>query len=377
MRRSSRLETGADSSGDGGACLAILGCVARGDLPAARLRLAAPSLDAEGLAAFAASHQVAGFLHATLEPLPEYRLLSAAARDRLASAYLRQWATNERLAAEVARLARTFDAAGVNFILLKGHHSALRFYGNVDRRGISDLDILVRPGDRGRARAVLEGRGFRLASRMLVSEASTAWFVHAFEFVGDAACVDLHWEIASHPSFRIDYEALWAGANPFEVAGASVLALDDEYALLVGLLGAAKDLELGTLRLKAFVDLARIVDVVDGATDWDAFLERRGRERVGRACTSMLALLLELFDAWERFPRLAGALRVRPGAPAPRDVRERAVRTSRSRTSLRSRLWAASLYETPLVGALSWWAVSLPFRLAVYRHASAGGGARP
>jgi hypothetical protein len=376
MHRSPPPETAGNSAGDGGACLAILGCVARGDLPAARLHLTASSLDAERFAAFAASHQVAGFLHASLQALPEYHLLSAAARHRLAAAYVRQWATNERLAAEVARLASAFNAAGVEFALLKGHHSALRFYGNIDRRGISDLDILVRPGERGRARAVLEGCGFRLMSRILVSEAATARFVHAFEFTRDAVCVDLHWQIASHPSFRIDYEALWAGAHPFEVAGASVQALDDEYALLVGLLGAAKDLELGTLRLKAFVDLARIVDAVNGATDWEAFLERRGQERVGRACTSMLALLLELFNAGERFPTLVDALRARLEAPAPREVRERATRTSVCRVSLRSRLWAASLYETPVVGVLAWWVVSLPFRLAVYRHSVPGGEGR-
>jgi hypothetical protein len=133
------------------------------------------------------------------------------------------------------------------------------------------------------------------------------------------------------------------------------------------IVGALTDLQVTTIDLKPFVDMYHIAKTIDGETDWDAFLARRRRERISRASTYFLGLMLELLGCADELSRLAEAL-VRPSG------RRRRLTSSDLQfvfdgkpSDPRQKLFAFRLFDAPLIGAVGWWALSLPFRLAVYQ----------
>lgn len=344
--------------------LDALAAIVRGDAETVLRKSADPAFDADRFVDFAGRHRLAGLVHASIDGTPAHRAFPPDVAARLAGAYVRQWATNERLAAEVGTLARAFGAAGCPFILLKGLHTALAYSGGIDRRGMADLDVLVRKADLDRAIELLLAAGYAQRSRALLGRRVAASFTHAFEFAKDDVPVDLHWALATHPSYRIDYDALWARRRPFDAAGTAVHVLDDEHALTLQLLAIAKDLELGTVTLKSFADLYAMVRAFDGPTVWEPFFAARARERTARTAGAILGVMCEALGAARALPGLEARLRrAAPPVPPAGFVARLATRER----SPRDRLWAAGLYEASAARVWAWWALSLPFRVAAHR----------
>jgi len=188
-------------------------------------------------------------------------------------------------------------------------------------------------------------------------------FTHACELECNGIPLDLHWALVAHPSYRLDYDEIWARRRSFDADGAEVHVLDDEHALTFQVLAIAKDLELGTVTLKAFADLYAITRAFDAQQAWEAFFAARDREHTARTAAAMLALMLSIFDAAGDFPMLDTCLDRSGCPPAPPALVER---VAMRRRSLGDRLWAVGLYETSLLRAGAWWALSLPFRVAAH-----------
>ena len=353
--------------------LVALAATVRGDLDAVARLARADGFDADRYADFAADHQLAGFVHASIEGTPVQASLSTAARERLAGAFVRQWATNERLAQELRELTQAFDSAGRPFILLKGLHFAIAYCGGTDRRGMSDLDILVRRSDLSRAVSLLGRRGYVRCSRALLGRTVSSLFTHAYELERNCIPLDLHWALVNHPSYRIDYDDVWNRRRRFDADGAQVYVLDDEHALTFQVLAIAKDLELGTVTLKAFADLYAITRAFDSKEAWEPFFAARIRERTARSAAAVLSLMLSVLQAGGRFPKLDACLERAAPRPAPLGLIERLATRNRS---VRDRLWALQLYEASALGVAAWWAVSLPFRIAAHRMIHAAGATR-
>lgn len=346
--------------------LQALGAVARGDLDALGRIAAESAFDADRLAAFAAEHHLAGLVHAVIHGTPVRAALPDGARRRLTAAFVRQWATNERLARELRELAQAFDAAAIPFILLKGLHFALAYGGGLERRGMADLDVLVRRRDVDPALSLLERLGYRRRARFWLGAGLTSMFTHACELDRGGIPLDLHWTLVRHPSYRIDADDVWQRRQGFDAHGARVQVLDDEHALTFQALAAAKDLELGTVTLKTFVDLYAIARCYEEREAWEPFFAARTRERTARATTAMLALAHSLVGRAGELPGLVSCLSHRPPPAVPAGLAERIARRSRS---WRDRLWTLRLHEIPLLAAGAWWALSLPFRIAAHRPA--------
>lgn len=349
--------------------------LARGDLDAARAICASPSFEPTSFVDFLVFHRLAGLVHVAIDGTPLAERWTRADRDRLAHAYLAQWTKNERLAIAACRLALAFGAAGCGVVFLKGHHLALELFGDLGKRGLSDVDLLVRPDDAERAAEILRVEGWTRRSRALFGERAAGRFTHAAEFDAPAGPVDLHWLLANHPSYRIDYDALWARRRPFHLGAETVDVLDSEYALVFRLVEIAKDVELGSITLKPFVDVHAMLRVQGAHVDWNAFFAARRREGIARTCASVLGLALDLFGPAERRPDLENALERNGCVAAPQALRARIARPGSVARSFGERIWAARLYETSLARAFGWWAVSLPFRIDAHRPARDPAGA--
>ncbi|HEX4779249.1 MAG TPA: nucleotidyltransferase family protein [Usitatibacter sp.] len=126
---------------------------------------------------------------------------------------------NRAAAAELERLVRALDAAGIACIPYKGPTLALAAYGDVGLREFGDLDVLVRPGEIMAAKAVLASLGYE--PEFKISAEAEHSLLHAREHYHlvmrgpGGAIVELHWH--SDPDFPVerDDDAWWSGRRAF------------------------------------------------------------------------------------------------------------------------------------------------------------------
>jgi hypothetical protein len=277
-----------------------------------------------------------------------------------------QLARKEGLVAELMELRETLMAADLEFILLKGPYIAERFFGGLERRFFSDLDLFVREERLADVERALGTRGFRLKSTALLGRSLTTPFVHALDFGSRGMTLDLHWRLSAHVSFRVNYDQAWATRREFVLRDVAFDVLSDEYELVLHTLSIFRDLERGVGRIKPFVDVFAILREVEPTLDWTAFFDRRRPERIGKIVVNILAMTLELLSCRDLFPRLAAAL----------DRERDQVRMDASGSylgllgsspgALHNKLWTSRVYDCSRAVAGAWWLVSLPFRLAVY-----------
>jgi hypothetical protein len=346
--------------------MSLLRALVAGDGDAVAGALADPATDLMAFFGFARRHQLASFAYWTLRRLDLAAGLPASLRAGLKATALLERERSEQLLAPMEELASLFERDGLRVMFLKGPLFAKRYYGSLEARSVADLDVLVAtPGDLARAERLLREARFEPAFRIPVSRGLARFFAHHFEYRRDGIPVDLHWALQRHFTFALDDERLWAGARSVRLGPRDYLAASDEYELVLQILGALTDLQVGKLRLRTLVDLAHVLPAVQQGLAWPEFFAARRRERILRPSAYVLALVLDVLDAGPRFPALTQALAPMRATLPPTARAEEALRASRP-TALGQKLLALRLYEAPLAAALGWWLLSLPFRMAVY-----------
>ena len=105
----------------------------------------------------------------------------------------------------------------------------------------------------------------------------------------------------------------------------------------------------------------------DSRLDWDVMFS--ARDGTAGPLVNVLGQCLEIAEARDLASNLTAALdrHRRSRVPATTGIGDSPLQFRPVRFSLGNKLWAARVYETNLPAWLSWWAISLPFRLAVHR----------
>ena len=173
-------------------------------------------------------------------------------------------AGNLRVDTATAEVLRTFDAGGVNSLLLKGTSTARWLYGGDDRRAYADFDVLVRPADLQAAERLLAELGFEPG----VDERDRPGWArsHGVAWLRrrDGALVDLHRTL---PEVGVDPERVWltlsSNVETLVVAGHPATALTIPGRAFHLALHAAHH---GAEMAKALVDMERAVARTDEAT---------------------------------------------------------------------------------------------------------------
>lgn len=213
----------------------------------------------------------------------------------------------DRVTAEVVR---AFDEATVRVVLLKGPSFQRWLYDARHERGYADTDLLVAPAQFIQAEELLRGLGFEHDAVDIIP-GDKFWHAHTWIRPSDGAVVDLHRSllgIGLDPTGA--WEVLSAGTEEMEVAGVSLMTLDESRRALHVTLHLAQG---GLSSPKNENDL------------------RRALERVAEETWTKAAGLAERLDAVPAF--LAGlqllpegeelATRLGLRAAIPRDVRLR------------------------------------------------------
>ncbi len=255
----------------------------------------------------------------------------------------------------------------VPFILLKGLYVADRFYGDVNRRNFWDLDILVQESDIERVGSLLERSGYARRSPVLLTAALSRHFTHAFDYRKDGCNLDLHWTLARHPAIRIDYGEVWDSAAHYTLGPHDLRVLADHYELTFLLLSIVKDVERGGLRIRSLLDLYHILRDLDSKVNWEQFMADRSRENIHGACIGLLTSFVNMLDCHEQFPELNRILGVQVSSNATETRTFSRIITHGYSSTWAAKRWAARIYGMSLSEYFLWWAVSLPFRLVVYK----------
>jgi len=212
----------------------------------------------------------------------------AAVWDRLrmdCCAAVRQEALRRR---ELARVLKAVQQAGAPVLLLKGAALAYTVYPYPALRPMGDLDLLVRREHLELARGALERLGYvhqpEPPQRLNPFNTEfTGEVSFRYDTAGHSTLVELHWELLPVELFRrtaaLNVEAWWARAAPLRVGETAGLSLAPEDALAHVCLHLAMH---GFAHLLGYGDMAHIV--AEGRLDWESFVGRVQRARIGVAC---------------------------------------------------------------------------------------------
>jgi hypothetical protein len=327
---------------------------------AAQNKTALPPFDAtawDALAAQADTQRLSGYLFARLQNHPQRAEIPSHLFQAWRAYYMRQWAKNTRLLAEMTRLQSQWRGEMVFF---KGPLLAQRLYGALDARAISDLDILLPTRDAfADADAQLRALGYTRVSRTLFTPRVSQRLTYHFEYHRGDLPLELHWNVQQHPSFTLDLRALWERRaraaldnNTFET-----LALQDE--LLVALLAIPIDLQLNKLTLRALFEIFLLLLKMGETFAWQNWLAERARDGTLRVTRQTFAAVAQLFGA----------------QPLPHAVQTQIENTSAQNSVLENftplsawqrRRAAFALYESSAFASLLWWAFSLGGRMLAH-----------
>lgn len=308
---------------------------------------------------FCQHHQIAAYVWSLVEETGLTGKLEPMLRAGLQYAQLDQWQRSERLLRELQRLNADFDGAGIEFIAMKGPCLAQRFFGGIDRRAFTDLDILVRAESLPASVEFLTSEGFEAVS----SSGLPGWmrrFLHHVELKKGTTILDLHHTLRAHPAVRIREEALWAREEYLDFPAFKCRVFPDDLSLLVQILSIHTDIGLGIANLKMLVDLDRVVRGCYRTIDWPAFLSDRKKDCTFAITLNVFALLLTIFRNAADYPEIARFLEERRDLLVWPPDRSRYLRLFADATLYQSKVWALRQYDQSIVSAVTTWAISLP-----------------
>lgn len=301
----------------------------------AEARASVGGVDPQRLATAARYHGAAGYLHAALQDVSA----ETAALDAVSGVYHLGIGISMRVLADLANVAPILDAAGVEWMIVKGPVISERLYPEPGLRAFDDLDLVVQAGSFARAIDALESAG--------VSILDQNWRLLRREMRGQlhltlrhGTLLDLHWHLINRDrmQFAIRMEEIFERSRLVEVAGLSVRTPDVVDTLVHLCVHASLS---GANRLIWAKDVERAILAERPA--WDAFVVRARSWGAGHASAAMLARAARMFAAPvpAEVPKALGApVRRFLDRAATRALHAERSRGSRSSAAIAARLAA-------------------------------------
>jgi hypothetical protein len=153
---------------------------------------------------------------------------------KLSGVHYQSLARNMLLQDELCRLLAAFNKAGVPVIILKGSALLDSVYKDISLRPMSDLDLLVRPGDLGRVEALVLGMDYAYLTKKgngAVSEGNRHLPNLGNQKKGIFIEVHQHIVSTGDPGY-FDISEFWARARPVRKQNTDALAFAPEDMLL-------------------------------------------------------------------------------------------------------------------------------------------------
>jgi hypothetical protein len=167
-------------------------------------------------------------------------------------------ANNLFLSAELTKLSTALGSYGIPYIPYKGTVLSQYLYGSAASRSVSDIDLIIQPGDVLKTIACLEELGFEDGFGLSATQRATAIrYGFEYSFVRNGVSIDLHWRLVQHfcwPS--LDMDQVWKDLVPFSFCGAAMGIFSPEWMLAALCIHSAQH---DWMELKMFVDIAKLL----------------------------------------------------------------------------------------------------------------------
>ncbi|NDJ59493.1 MAG: nucleotidyltransferase family protein [Chloroflexi bacterium] len=206
----------------------------------------------------------------------------------LQEAFVLNTFSSVRMRDELVRAVTTLRSHGIGALALRGPMVAQSLYGKTWLREFKDIDILVRPRDFDRAKAICFALGYIRPDPVGDNDFNQALVNPATQIK-----IELHWAVDS-PFMRVDVntEAYWSRAVEVDFDGQRVQTLSPDDLLLMLCFHGAKH---RWHRLKWVYDIAEFV-YHHPDLDWAQTLKTARQLRVERILLVCLALAHNLFQ---------------------------------------------------------------------------------
>ena len=197
------------------------------------------------------------------------------------------------LAGRFLHLCKLFEENGVPVAILKGALLSQMAYGEIAMRTAGDIDVLIRPQDFVRARALLESLGYEMNPKLTPRSLASHLGHHCeLQFMRDEwfTIVDLHWALAPGSFvFKMETDEVMSRLQSVEIAGAQLKTLATEDLVVYLSMHGAKHL---WRRLEWIASLGEVIRAAESIA-WDIVVERAAKAHA----TRMLALGLRLAES--------------------------------------------------------------------------------
>ena len=333
--------------------------------------------DFDQLQAFTDLHHLSGYLCQHIKATASEEFFPPAFLEHLGKRYSEQRSRCDVTLREAVLIHDTFIAAHQDVLFLKGLFVAQQFYGDIYQRNHMDIDIMVRRSELVASDRLLGDIGFTRRSLIFLNNYAMTLFIHAYEYrkriAGDAGPgsrkflpLDLHSSLQCHFSFHLDYEYIWSEQEQCLISGRRFPVLSKEYALVFNVLGIFVDIKLGTIRLKNFLDLYKMLDILDSGVDWHAFFQKRKQENIFVITLNVIDLVLSVLDCRSRFPGVERYIEESQQSIQLTNLSDKYRLLERTRFSRNNIRWTLALYQAPVIMSFLWSLISIPFRVAAY-----------
>ncbi|MEH2247876.1 nucleotidyltransferase domain-containing protein [Nostoc sp.] len=146
---------------------------------------------------------------------------------KLKGIYCKVWYKNQLLIHQLEKVIQAFEGAEISTLLLKGVGLILRYYQNLGRRSMNDLDLLVSSEQVEIAVQVLENlQWYKKPGESYSSSKHLLLIRHAQTFINESGLeLDLHWHILHQCIPELD-TAFWQASESLQIRGGTVKILN-------------------------------------------------------------------------------------------------------------------------------------------------------
>tara|TARA_R110000823_G_scaffold295738_3_gene415586 strand:- start:35405 stop:36502 length:1098 start_codon:yes stop_codon:yes gene_type:complete len=321
----------------------------------------------DSLLALLGRNQLGGYFHLLIKDGPLQSLLPAVEAAELEKAYLTQAERAHSHLVLLKQLQQCFERRNVPFVVLKGLYISHRFFGDISKRFMWDLDVLVHPEDLQLALEAAESMGLAPTAELPVDVTDPRWGIHAVELADQRGKVDIHIALRNLPGIHIDLDRQWRHARPYTIDGAPLPCASDEDTLFLCCLGLGTDMRRGRFNLRKVWDVYLMLRQIDGTIDWPAFLAQRDREGALQLVINTLAFVIFLIDCAEECPSVVAALQPHSRRLIIGSTEDALALYGRRQSTLHNHRLFSRLLPIPAWRYWLQWLVTAPARRLYYR----------
>jgi hypothetical protein len=196
--------------------------------------------------------------------------------QKLQKAYEHNRVRNIYLFSELKTVLHRFEVVGIPNIILKGVALSKEIYGDIALRPLTDMDLLIHPGEIESALKVLKSLGYDslMTER---GENSSLLFENEVLLVKPGpirTVIEIHWSLLDSPYYQhfLDMNWFWQTARKLDFFGAPTTIFSSEAQLLH--LCSHLMLHHSGERLLWQHDIAEVIVHYDDTIDWDELFDR-------------------------------------------------------------------------------------------------------